>query len=174
MRNIKTRQLLLILNQLDSLCIEIWDNQAKEYLDIDTMLNEAREARLEELRYALEDESMSYGELIELQGLIPYIEPGDVQLLEAAGVPEFPEEEETPPAYVRKEGWQMAVDALYRELSDLNDFDTTNIEYLRGCCELLARIDGVPEVDTGVRAEQIALKCGIAPQVVSEMYGRKQ
>lgn len=48
--------------------------------------------RLEELRAALRSESMSYGELIELQGLAEHIEPGDVELLEAAGVPEHGEE----------------------------------------------------------------------------------
>lgn len=50
-------------------------------------------ARLNYLRGELEAERMSYGEVAELQSLISYIEPGDVQLLEAAGVPEsFPEE----------------------------------------------------------------------------------
>lgn len=44
--------------------------------------------RLEQLRAALDAENISYGELVELQSLAPYIEPGDVQLLEAAGVPE--------------------------------------------------------------------------------------
>jgi hypothetical protein len=46
-------------------------------------------ARLEELRQALRSESISMGELAELQGLANHIEPGDVELLEAAGVPEF-------------------------------------------------------------------------------------
>ena len=44
--------------------------------------------RLEELREILRSESMSYGELAELQDLAPHIEAGDVELLEAAGVPE--------------------------------------------------------------------------------------
>ncbi len=48
--------------------------------------------RLEELRTVLREGHISYGELAELEGLIPYIESGDVELLEAAGVPEFPEE----------------------------------------------------------------------------------
>jgi hypothetical protein len=48
--------------------------------------------RLEELRSILRSESISYGELIELQGLAEFIDPCDVELLEAAGVPEFPEE----------------------------------------------------------------------------------
>lgn len=45
-------------------------------------------ARLEELRAVLRLECISYGELAELQGLAPYIDPSDVELLEAAGVPE--------------------------------------------------------------------------------------
>lgn len=48
---------------------------------------EAR-ARLAELRTELRAERISYGELVELQGLADFIEPGDVELLEAAGVPE--------------------------------------------------------------------------------------
>lgn len=48
-------------------------------------------ARLEELRAVLRSESISYGEMAELQSLAEFIEPGDVELLEPAGVPEFPE-----------------------------------------------------------------------------------
>lgn len=44
--------------------------------------------RLEELRTELINECISYGELAELASLAEYIEPSDVQLLEAAGVPE--------------------------------------------------------------------------------------
>lgn len=51
-------------------------------------------ARLEYLRQELRAERMSYGELAELQSLAEHIEPGDVELLEAAGVPEA--ERETP------------------------------------------------------------------------------
>lgn len=45
--------------------------------------------RLEYLRGELQAERMSWGELAELQDLAPHIAPGDVELLEAAGVPEF-------------------------------------------------------------------------------------
>jgi len=47
--------------------------------------------RLEDLRKSLENETISYGELIELQGLGEdgLIPDGDVDLLEAAGVREF-------------------------------------------------------------------------------------
>lgn len=44
--------------------------------------------RLEYLRGELRAERISYGELAELESLKEHIEPGDVELLEAAGVPE--------------------------------------------------------------------------------------
>jgi len=44
--------------------------------------------RLEYLRGEINVERISYGEISELQSLAAYIEPGDVQLLEWAGVPE--------------------------------------------------------------------------------------
>ena len=44
--------------------------------------------RLEYLRGEIKAERISYGEIVELQSLAPYIEPGDVELLEWAGVPE--------------------------------------------------------------------------------------
>ena len=47
------------------------------------------EKRLEYLRCQLRAEQISYGELADLQELIPYIDKSDVELLEAAGVPEF-------------------------------------------------------------------------------------
>lgn len=44
--------------------------------------------RLAYLRREIKAERISYGELAELQALIPFIDPGDVLLLEWAGVPE--------------------------------------------------------------------------------------
>lgn len=55
--------------------------------------NEKTKERLEYLRSELRAEQISYGELVELQDLIPYIDEDDVELLEAAGVPEFPDEQ---------------------------------------------------------------------------------
>ena len=49
--------------------------------------NEIRE-RLEALRATLRSQDISYGELAELQALAPYIEGGDTELAEAAGIPE--------------------------------------------------------------------------------------
>jgi hypothetical protein len=48
--------------------------------------------RLEYLRSQLRAERISYYELAELQSLADEIDPGDVELLEAAGVPEFPQD----------------------------------------------------------------------------------
>jgi hypothetical protein len=50
--------------------------------------------RLEYLRGELRAERLSWSELAELQDLAEFVEPGDVELLEAAGVPEFTEEAE--------------------------------------------------------------------------------
>lgn len=47
--------------------------------------------RLESLRVLVRVEFIGYGELSELQGLAGHIAPGDVELLEAAGVPEHAE-----------------------------------------------------------------------------------
>lgn len=44
--------------------------------------------RLEYLRRELRAERISYGELAELQSLAEHIRPGDVELAEAAGIPE--------------------------------------------------------------------------------------
>lgn len=44
--------------------------------------------RLEYLRGEIRAERISYGEIAELQSLAPYIDAGDVELLQWAGVPE--------------------------------------------------------------------------------------
>lgn len=50
--------------------------------------------RLEYLRGEIRAERISYSEIAELQGLADQIDPGDVELLQWAGVPEHPEDEE--------------------------------------------------------------------------------
>lgn len=47
--------------------------------------------RLEYLRSQIQAEDISYGEIAELQGLTEHIDPGDIELLQWAGVPEFPQ-----------------------------------------------------------------------------------
>jgi hypothetical protein len=51
--------------------------------------------RLEYLRGELRAERISYEEINELEGLAEHINPGDVELLEAAGVPEFEPDKDT-------------------------------------------------------------------------------
>jgi hypothetical protein len=55
---------------------------------ITTTAPQTPKERLEYLRGEIEAERISYGEISELQDLIPYIESDDVLLLEWAGVPE--------------------------------------------------------------------------------------
>jgi len=59
------------------------------------MKTEEIKNRLEYLRKELRGECISLLELCELESLAEHIEPGDVELLEAAGVPEFEEDEDT-------------------------------------------------------------------------------
>lgn len=63
----------------------------QEFLAFEEELVPTVPERLEYLRGEIRAERISMGELIELQGLAEYIGPGDVELLEPAGVPEFPE-----------------------------------------------------------------------------------
>lgn len=57
-------------------------------------MTDAIRDRLEYLRGEIRAGRISYGELHELQCMAEHIEPGDTELLEAAGVPEFPDEDE--------------------------------------------------------------------------------
>jgi hypothetical protein len=50
-------------------------------------LKQAKE-KLEYLRAKVRKESITYGELVDLASLVKYIDPNDLELLEAAGVPE--------------------------------------------------------------------------------------
>jgi len=61
---------------------------AKELMAVGKKPDVRIKRRLEYLRKEIEAERISYGEISELQSLVDYIDPGDVQLLEWAGVPE--------------------------------------------------------------------------------------
>lgn len=71
------------------------NGKTKDFPDVEPVLchhsrwlRSAEQERLEYLRGELRAERISYGELVELQSLVAHIEPGDTELLEAAGVPE--------------------------------------------------------------------------------------
>jgi len=53
------------------------------WVDIDAI-----EERLEDIRVSIRSESISYGEIVELQSLADHIDDGDIELLQWAGVPE--------------------------------------------------------------------------------------
>lgn len=53
------------------------------------MSDETVAQRLEAIRASIRRESVSWGELAELQGLAAHIDVGDVELLQWAGVSEF-------------------------------------------------------------------------------------
>jgi hypothetical protein len=55
---------------------------------VDDIAHHIARLKLETIRTAIIAESVSYGELAELQDLADYIEPGDVLLAEWAGIPE--------------------------------------------------------------------------------------
>jgi hypothetical protein len=75
-----------------------WDKEPELLIELgitdEVFMNAERayaKERLEYLRGELRAESISYGELAELQSLAEHIDEGDVELLEVAGVPEIGE-----------------------------------------------------------------------------------
>lgn len=88
------------------------------------------EARLEELRAELRAERISYGELAELQGLAEHIDPGDVELLEAAGVPEHDGGGITPEGLALGHRYEMGnVNAYCRKCSDEQGVTVLDCDY---------------------------------------------
>jgi hypothetical protein len=69
-------------------CVGLTD----EYKPADFFAEETPQQRLEYFRQQLRAEGISYAETIELQSLEQYIDKHDVELREAAGLPEFEEE----------------------------------------------------------------------------------
>jgi hypothetical protein len=109
---------------------------------------QADKDRLEYLRGELRAERISAGELAELAELAGNIEPGDTELLEAAGVPEFPEDADLP--YVVcdgkdvKAGEQTPVLGRFATEDEAAGFIGTLPEHLSGRYSL----DGPSEDDT--------------------------
>ncbi len=64
------------------------NRDAAAYAEREIALAACRAVILEYLRGEIHAERISYGELAELQDLAAFIDPGDVELLEWAGVPE--------------------------------------------------------------------------------------
>lgn len=68
--------------------------------------------RLEYLRAELRAQKISYSEIAELQSLTPYIESEDIELLEAAGVPEGS------PRTLITNDWMKSVYLILRKKAD--------------------------------------------------------
>ena len=125
---------------------------------------EARE-RLEYLREQLRAECISQGELIELQGLADYIDPGDVELLEPAGVPEFPDEEPdsvTLTIVLSGEGTHYL--AALQDLEDIHAMPLAEATGTTGREALLALIDKIdlpPFEDTSSLTDDVGFWTGL-------------
>lgn len=96
--------------------------------------------RLEELRGELRSESISWAELVELNGLGSFIDPSDVELLDAAGipveaegVPESREENQKTQEYNNghEDGWLVGYEAACSDRASINQ-EPTN----KGCSEV--------------------------------------
>lgn len=74
------------MNSSEYICIICgWDREDCQCVE---ELKIGAEIRLEYLRKQINNENISYGELLELQALSEYIKQDDVVLLEWAGIPE--------------------------------------------------------------------------------------
>ena len=62
----------------------------RNQLNLETMETKRIKERLEELRIEIQNERISQGEIIELQSLVEHIDSSDIELLQWAGVEEFP------------------------------------------------------------------------------------
>ena len=48
--------------------------------------------------------------------------------------------------------------------------DGSNAEYTRGICELIADVDGTPDVYHADRTEQIAKELGLSDETIAKLY----
>lgn len=104
--------------------------------------------RLEYLRGELRAERISYGELAELQSLAAFIDPDDVELLEAAGVPESSD-----PSPVRLDPGMFRVEfAVEVEAATAED------AYEAALGDLAA---GEPLVGDVTDADGVTVRCGL-------------
>jgi hypothetical protein len=125
--------------------------------------------RLEELRTALRAERISYGDLAELQGLAGYIEAGDTELLEAAGVPEFE------PEYVARNGERAARGAramlgIRAQLPDVYDADDEATAVGDAIADLLHYVESL---EPGSEREDRLDGAFIAERALSHFVGER-
>jgi hypothetical protein len=92
--NVQTKEVAIVLGQHHDQ-EAIWDCASGSEYRLMREGDDEPSQRLEELREALRSESISYGELAELQSLSEHIDKDDVELLFASGLAEFESEEKS-------------------------------------------------------------------------------
>jgi hypothetical protein len=97
--------------------------------------------RLEYLRSQIRAERISMGEIAELQELAPYIDPGDVELMEWAGLEESPEM----PDQIPDEHMPDPLESQFNQPSGLNWDDPRNSKVG------MAEQSGFPELDAAIQ-----------------------
>ena len=127
------------------------------------MASKRAQKRLEYLRCELRAERISQGELLELQSLASHIEPGDVELLEAAGVPEFPEDAPE----IDKAGPRLTRRSRAKVKDALREVSSTNQQLGR------RRICRRPEQDCRQDHEAAAGSGPVVPEVVRPFLGAR-
>lgn len=90
---------------------------------------ESTQQRLQYLRMRIEAESISLGEIAELQSLASHVDPGDTVLLEWAGVPEHTPrpalglaDEDVDQGDFSRMSWREALDALQAQYRVIQHF----------------------------------------------------
>lgn len=116
---------------------------------------------LERVRKRIQDENVAYGDLYELQSLQAFIDPGDPELLEAAGVPEYTDENDPSEieCWLNLNGWG---DAGYMERPAEQ---AAECERLRGYAECAVHAFDLATIDTDRNMRYV-----VHPFVSSEPY----
>lgn len=145
--------------------------------------------RLEYLRGEIRAERISQGELDELQGLAEHIDPGDVELLEWAGVPEHDDEPEPEPgrAAVIAEHDHSAVamaDTIVREraeraalaaaVAEVWAEDMPSTYRNRKVCELVRETLETGELPTDRRVEKLRTANAMLAESLNTLAAEKR
>jgi hypothetical protein len=63
----------------------------------------------------------------------------------------------------------IEIAALYAAAKGLIDTDRV-CEYTRGICELIAEVDGKPDIPLDVRSKEVALQLGVAQEIADRTF----
>ena len=110
-------------------------------------------AKLEYLRGELRAERISMGDLIDLQGMADLIEEGDVELLEAAGVPEFPDDDNEDEEYLEAALFMCTSEDrwLIGGQDTVDDPNDDSVVTCRHCGARASEVDGTVKINRAYR-----------------------